>query len=282
LLSVALFLSAVVVSAIDNEPNCGVPSIQPISGNRMYDRIVGGREAWPNSWPYVVSLRRNGGHRCGGAIIGKQWILTAGHCTSGSSSLTQYKWEVLTGRHTKYGSDPFAKVYEVDKIYTHERYSMPVQYDNDIALIHLKTPIEYDNVTQAACFPQNLVPGGSNCYAVGWGDVKSTCCNGNLKQVMVPILDNAVCNRADWYNNRVTDSMICAGYEEGGHDACQGDSGGGFYCYANGKWEVQGVVSWGWGCAEYHHPGIYAKVHYLKNWIDDTVVLHDILTIYGK
>ena len=42
-----------------------------------------------------------------------------------------------------------------------------------------------------------------------------------LQQVMVPILNTSVCNAGSWYDGAVDDTMICAGYEEGGRDSCQ-------------------------------------------------------------
>ena len=46
-----------------------------------------------------------------------------------------------------------------------------------------------------------------------------------LQQVMLPIIDRDTCNQAEWYNDQVDDSMVCAGYEEGGKDTCQVISG---------------------------------------------------------
>lgn len=42
-----------------------------------------------------------------------------------------------------------------------------------------------------------------------------------LRQVALPIVASDVCNRPNWYNGRVDETMICAGYEEGGQDSCQ-------------------------------------------------------------
>lgn len=43
-----------------------------------------------------------------------------------------------------------------------------------------------------------------------------------INEVEVPVLNRDLCNA--WLENRdlnVTDGMICAGYKEGGKDACQ-------------------------------------------------------------
>ena len=54
---------------------------------------------------------------------------------------------------------------------------------------------------------------------------------------------------------------ICAGKYEGGKDSCQGDSGGPMVCVNSANEPVlQGVVSWGYGCADAGMPGVYAEV----------------------
>lgn len=42
-----------------------------------------------------------------------------------------------------------------------------------------------------------------------------------LQEANVPIISDTVCNAPDYYDNQITTSMFCAGYEKGGTDACQ-------------------------------------------------------------
>lgn len=42
-----------------------------------------------------------------------------------------------------------------------------------------------------------------------------------LQEANVPIINDAVCKAPDYYDNQITTSMFCAGFEKGGTDACQ-------------------------------------------------------------
>lgn len=66
------------------------------------------------------------------------------------------------------------------------------------------------------------------CYVVGWGAMhpKSYPVT-KLREVRIPLKDHTYCEKAlsDVIKEdpvaRFDDSMLCAGYDEGGKDACQ-------------------------------------------------------------
>ena len=77
---------------------------------------------------------------------------------------------------------------------------------------------------------------------------------------------------------------ICAGIPDGddaddliemGVDSCQGDSGGPLVCDIKapgddkGSAVLVGVTSWGGVCGVAGSPGVYANVHYFREWILD-------------
>lgn len=46
----------------------------------MAGRIVGGENADIRQYPHQITMRYNGGHRCGGSIVASNIIVSAAHC----------------------------------------------------------------------------------------------------------------------------------------------------------------------------------------------------------
>ncbi|XP_054110571.2 plasminogen [Callithrix jacchus] len=91
---------------------------------------------------------------------------------------------------------------------------------------------------------------------------------GVLKEAQLPVIENKVCNRYELLNGRVKSTELCAGHLAGGTDSCQGDSGGPLVCFEKDKYILQGVTSWGLGCARPNKPGVYVRVSRYVTWIE--------------
>jgi len=77
-----------------------------------------------------------------------------------------------------------------------------------------------------------------------------------LVKTHLPILEHTDCAHR-FEPGTVRRTMICAGFEKGGKDACQGDGGGPLINWDG--WLI-GIVSWGNGCGKAHLPGVYTRV----------------------
>merc|ERR1712198_485117 len=55
-----------------------------VEGPPSLNKIVGGEEAEPNQWPWIVALFIDNAWFCGGSLISENWVMTAAHCVDGA------------------------------------------------------------------------------------------------------------------------------------------------------------------------------------------------------
>ncbi|XP_028632232.1 cationic trypsin-3 isoform X1 [Grammomys surdaster] len=222
------------------------------------DKIVGGYTCQKNSLPYQVSLNA-GYHFCGGSLINSQWVVSAAHCYKS-------RIQVGLGEHNIHATEGGEQFIDATKAIRHPNFNANT-LNNDIMLIKLKSAATLNSRVATVALPKSCPSSGTKCLVSGWGNTLSSGTNNpSLLQCLdAPVLSDSSCKSS--YPGQITSNMFCLGFLEGGKDSCQGDSGGPVVC--NGQ--LQGVVSWGDGCAQKGKPGVYTKVCNYVTWIQNTI-----------
>ncbi|CAB1424024.1 unnamed protein product [Pleuronectes platessa] len=230
------------------------------------ERIVGGYAPVPHSIKYIVSLQTTDRqHICGGTLINKYWVITAAHCNIGVD-----KMMVVAGDYS-------LSIYEGTEQEILPQFLVPhpehdaLNNNNDIMLVKLRAPVYLNSYVSIALLPKQgaSVAEGRMCRVSGWGYTSSSGGQipSTLRTVKIPVVSTEKCNSTESFSGTITETMLCAGFSNGGKDACMGDSGGPLVC----EGRLYGVVSWGRGCAEAGFPGVYTAVSKYRRWIDETI-----------
>ncbi|MFC1434654.1 serine protease [Streptacidiphilus sp. N1-3] len=241
----------------------------PASASGPQLRIIGGSSADTGQEPWMVALASRSvygdsrsGQFCGGTLVTPTKVVTAAHCLYDESTMrpaNRPDLKVIVGRTDLSGSD--GDEVPVSGVWIDPDYSMR-NNTWDVAVLTLAEPetgrAVLPLVAQGATAPYAA---GTTATVYGWGDTSG---NGQyplgLHAVQLPMISDSVCAR-DYPGGPdgtfQARTMVCAGEQStGGKDACQGDSGGPLV--VDGL--LVGLVSWGTGCAEAGHPGVYTRV----------------------
>ncbi|XP_051508140.1 complement factor D-like [Myxocyprinus asiaticus] len=227
--------------------------------------ITGGKEAEAHSRPYMASLQWNGKHECGGFLISNQWVMSAAHCfQDGRASGVQ----AVLGAHSLSTAEDTKQTIDVSAVYNHPDFSLS-NYDNDIALLKLETPITESYAAKPLKFQREggVDPEkGAAVDTAGWGSLNNLGGRPDkLQELSITVLERMLCGRADYYGWKFTKNMLCAAEKR--KDTCDGDSGGPLLY----KGIAVGITSnGGKKCGSSRKPGLYTIISYYTQWIDRT------------
>uniref|UniRef100_A0A182MYN1 Peptidase S1 domain-containing protein n=1 Tax=Anopheles dirus TaxID=7168 RepID=A0A182MYN1_9DIPT len=268
-------------------------------GIQMQDRIVGGQIAAIDQYPWMALLQyinhRKGTKRfaCGGALISQRFVLSAAHCFARLSGGVELYVNAYEARLVRLGEwDTESEVdcedeqddqlacaapvqdFGYDRIIVHENYTgRHNDRSNDIALIQLDRPAEYNEYVKPICLPEPGTPKKDRLYfgtmwGAGWGRTENA--TGSRYKMFVPldVYDQDSCNEAYLKRHKIpiTDGQFCA-LGAPGKDTCSGDSGGPLMKPLQAVHYVVGVVSFGPVKCGNGIAAVYTRVDKYYDWI---------------
>ncbi|NP_001088818.1 proteinase 3 L homeolog precursor [Xenopus laevis] len=227
-----------------------------VNGGSMHTQIVDGREASPNSHPYIASLQLRGRHFCGGSLIAPQFLMTAAHCMENTppNAVT-----VVLGAHSLSANEATKQRFRINQVF--ENGFNPMNLENDIVILKLDRPVSVNGKVQVVSLPSanEDVPAGTQCVTAGWGRLATDGQRPDrLQELNVTVTSRDLCRP----NN------ICTGVFMRQAGICFGDSGGPLVCDG----VIQGITSFIIrSCGNGVTPDFFSRVALFRSFIDRAI-----------
>uniref|UniRef100_A0A0A1XPP8 Lectizyme n=1 Tax=Zeugodacus cucurbitae TaxID=28588 RepID=A0A0A1XPP8_ZEUCU len=275
-------LGLLLVGAVYAKPNTSVYEDLPAAKNFLPEsRIVGGELA-PKSLAtsYLVSLSASSvayAHVCAGAIIAKEWVLTAAHCLKelGNSTAEIVGLPVYAGLKDRSNVEN-AQVRNIDFAFTHKQFDASHEDSPDLALLHVSPGFHFSANVSAVFLPhRNEVYANKIGVTYGWGltNPEATTYVQELQVARSEVLSKAQCSEQLPADAPLGANQICAKTS-----ACLGDGGSPLVHETKGGSELVGITSWGYlPCGVNDRPTVYTEVSRFIKWIVDVQSAYYIL-----
>jgi len=256
--------------------------------NENMARIVGGRVADENEYPFIVTIYREHkktgkmGHWCGGSIISENVIISAGHCVM-DTSYYNHKYKITVGEHKRSESSGNEIEFEVLYIFLHPEFDSRYRVKQDLSLIKIKGQFPCNNkLVNPVCMPEiqgdsDTFFDGKSAMLAGWGGISTSGYEmaDVLKETPVMLLEVKKCEKETDYPDgfftgpRKYGPKICGVTPHAA--VCYGDSGGPLVVDIKKgkghKYVLVGTVSGGLPDKECDAPGHYMRVGSYAQWI---------------
>ncbi|XP_058056801.1 phenoloxidase-activating factor 1-like [Anopheles bellator] len=220
---------------------------------------------------------------CSGSIIARQIVLTSAHCALAKADSHRLSSVRIGDYDTRTDPDcgstgfcaPVAINHAVSQIIVHPDY-IEGQYHHDIALLILRSPINYTVAAQPICLharKQDLTV-GRRVQIIGWGKLSTSGAKSpELQSLEVPLTSWEKCVRAYAATGAlqspqsIDGEWMCAGGE--GRDACHGFGGAPLIVRDQGRYSQIGIMSFGAEtCGALNMPSVYTSMAHYATWIE--------------
>jgi len=251
-------------------------------------RIAAGTETEVNEYPWLALVRTqrrdNSGrlstYICGGSVISDQWVLTAAHCVVDDRKGDVVRVSVELGQHHRNTDAIIEVLIPLAQVIIHPDYRSPRGSSNDLALLKLDDPVDFNNVpdVRPVCLPSDRDERftGLRVTVAGWGRTAPNEGSSNVPlETEVNVISDSTCKET--YGSRISDDMICTISPRDGavfQGSCKGDSGGPLMITdeRNPYYTLIGAVSWGWEpCTSQRVPGVHSRITSNMDWITETI-----------